>query len=1207
MHKLQQTLKKRIAILDGAMGTMIQRHNLSEDDYRGEQFADWKSDLKGNNDLLSITKPDVIAKIHEEYLEAGADILQTNTFNANAISLADYNMQHLSFKLNKASAELARKAADKYSTEKKPRFVAGSLGPTNRTASISPDVQKPEARNITFDQLMEAYYEATNGLVQGGADIILIETIFDTLNAKAAIFAVKKYFEDKNIELPIMISGTITDASGRTLSGQTTEAFWNSVRHAEPISVGLNCALGAKELRQYVETLSGIADTHISTYPNAGLPNAFGGYDETPEDMAEEIAEWARSGFINIVGGCCGTGPEHIKAIAKTIEGIEPRSIPNIKKECRLSGMEHFNIGDNNLFTNIGERTNVTGSTKFKRLIQEESYEEALSIAQKQVEAGAQIIDINMDAPLLDSKTCMIKFLNLISGEPEIAKVPIMLDSSKWDVIEAGLKCVQGKCIINSISLKEGEEDFINKAKLARKYGAAVIVMAFDEDGQADTKQRKVDICTRAYKVLTEDINFPPEDIIFDPNIFAVATGIEEHKRYGLDFIEAVKEIKSALSHAKISGGVSNVSFSFRGNNKVREAIHAVFLYHAIKAGLDMGIVNTGQLEIYDEVPEDLRDAIEDVILMRAENADDALLEVAEKYKGNKVTEKKQDNEWLNLPVDKRLEYALVKGITEYIEEDTEEFRQQCNNTLEIIEGPLMAGMNKVGDLFSEGKMFLPQVVKSARVMKKAVAYLQPFMDEEKSGSTKSAGKILLATVKGDVHDIGKNIVGIVLQCNGYEVIDAGVMVPCEKILQQAKEVGADIIGLSGLITPSLDEMAYVAKEMQRQGLNIPLLIGGATTSEMHTAVKIAPEYTNAPVVYVPDASRAVGVVNKLLSETLRDDYVAEIEEKYAEARERFARGMGNKKTISLKDARNNAFRPKYNPIEPAQLGIQKIETGFGILRNYIDWSMFYHTWGMKMKYPEILKDANKGEEAQKLYDDAQKMIDLFINDKRINPQSIVGIFPANSINEDIIIYRNNEELLRIHGLRQQTDRNGKPNYALADFIAHDTPDYIGAFAVTSGGGVDELVKEFEKNNDTYNAMMAKAVADRLVEALAEYSHEYVRKTLWGYAKNENLTNEQLINAEYEGIRPAPGYPACPDHTQKRDIWKLLDLENNTDIKLTDGLAMWPAASVSGFYFAHHESCYFNVNKISKDQLEDYSKRKGININEAEKCLISLI
>ncbi len=1207
MKNLQEILKNRVAILDGAMGTMIQKYNLSEDDYRGEQFADWDSDLKGNNDLLSLTKPEVIAEIHEQYLEAGADILQTNTFNANAISLADYNMQHLSFELNKSSAEIARKAADKFSTDKKPRFVAGSLGPTNRTASISPDVQRPEARNVTFDELVEAYYESTDGLVQGGADIILIETIFDTLNAKAAIFAVKKYFEDKGVELPIMISGTITDASGRTLSGQTTEAFWNSVRHAEPISVGLNCALGAKELRQYIEALSGMADTHISTYPNAGLPNAFGGYDETPEDMAHEVAEWAQSGFVNIIGGCCGTTPQHIAAIAKEVDGIDPRSISVIANACRLSGMEHFNINDDNLFTNIGERTNVTGSAKFKRLIKEENFDEALSIAQKQVEAGAQIIDINMDESLLDSKACMVKFLNLISGEPEIAKVPIMLDSSKWDVIEAGLKCVQGKCIINSISLKEGEEDFIHKAKLARKYGAAVIVMAFDEQGQADTAKRKVEICTRAYKVLTEQVNFPPEDIIFDPNIFAVATGIEEHKRYGLDFINAVKEIKATLPHAKISGGVSNVSFSFRGNNKVREAIHAVFLYHTIKAGMDMGIVNAGQLEVYDEVPTDLRDAVEDVILVRTDNADDTLLEIAEKYKGDKVTEKQQTNEWLNLPVDKRLEYTLVKGITEYIEEDTEEFRQQCTSTIEIIEGPLMAGMNKVGDLFAEGKMFLPQVVKSARVMKKAVAYLQPFMDKEKSGKTKSAGKILMATVKGDVHDIGKNIVSIVLQCNGYEVIDAGVMVPCEKILQMAKDVEADIIGLSGLITPSLDEMAHVAKEMQRQDFNVPLLIGGATTSEMHTAVKIAPEYKNAPTVYVPDASRAVGVVNKLLSDTLRDNYVAEVAEKYSQARERFAKGSNNKKLISLKEARNNAFKPTYAPVEPAQLGVQKIDVDFETLVKYIDWSMFYHTWGMKMRYPEILKDAEKGEEAQKLYDDAQEMIERFINDKRLEPQGIIGIFPANSEQEDIIIYKDNAELLRIHGLRQQTDRKGKPNYALADFIAHDKPDSIGAFAVTSGSGLDELIAEFEKNNDTYNSMLAKAVADRLAEAFAEYAHELVRTKIWGYARNESLGNKELITEQYTGIRPAPGYPACPDHTQKLAIWQLLDVENAIGLKLTESLAMQPSAAISGFYFAHPESCYFNINKIDRDQLEDYAKRKGISLQEAEKWLAPVL
>jgi 5-methyltetrahydrofolate--homocysteine methyltransferase len=1210
-------LERRILVLDGAMGTMIQTYDLSEKDYRGVRFADWKSDVKGNNDLLSITKPEVIAEIHAAYLEAGADIIQTNTFNSNRIAMADYGMEALSFELNKASAALAKGLAEKYSTVDRPRFVAGSIGPTNRTASISPNVNDPAARNVTFDQLVEAYYEAVDGLVAGRADIILIETIFDTLNAKAAIFAVEKYFEDKNIRLPVMISGTITDASGRTLSGQTTEAFWHSVRHANPVSIGLNCALGPKDLRQYVETLSTIANVRISTHPNAGLPNAFGGYDETPHEMAVEISEWAQSGFLNIVGGCCGTTPDHIRSIAAAVAGFPPRKIPDIPAACRLSGLEPFKIDEDSLFVNVGERTNVTGSAKFKKLIVEGKFDEALSVAREQVESGAQIIDINMDEGLLDSKNAMTTFMNLISGEPDIARVPIMIDSSKWEIIEAGLKCTQGKSVVNSISLKEGEEEFIRHAKLVRRYGAAVIVMAFDEKGQADTIARKVDICARAYAILTEKIGFPPEDIIFDPNIFAVATGIEEHNNYGVDFIEATRLIKQKLPHTLISGGVSNVSFSFRGNNPVREAIHAVFLYHAAKAGMDMGIVNAGQLAIYDDIPAELRDAVEDVVLNRKDTATETLLGLAEKYRGSGKVIEKENEEWRSYPVEKRLEHALVKGVTDYIEEDTEEARRKCKRSLEVIEGPLMSGMNVVGDLFGEGKMFLPQVVKSARVMKKAVAWLLPFMEAEKDANTKSAGKILMATVKGDVHDIGKNIVGIVFQCNGYEVVDLGVMVSCEKILQTAREEKVDIIGLSGLITPSLEEMAHVASEMQRQGFTLPLLIGGATTSEMHTAVKIAPKYDH-PVVYVPDASRAIGVVNSLLSETLRPPYMTGVHKKYEAARERFAAKAAHKKLIPLAEARANAFRPdwsSYKPTKPPKLGVQVVDMSFEELRPYIDWSPFFYTWGLMMKYPQILKDDVKGEEARKIFSDAQEMIETFIRDKRVRPRGVVGFFPAGSAHEDIVLYADDtrkSERTRIYGLRQQLrkEKEGRPNYCLSDFIApvdSGVADYLGVFAVTAGDGLEEIVTAYERDNDPYRSMMAKAVADRFAEAFAECLHKRVRMELWGYAKDEDLSVAELIEEKYRGIRPAPGYPACPDHTQKRDLWQLLDAEESTGIILTESLAMWPASSVSGFYFSHPETTYFGVNLIGRDQLEDYARRKGMDITEAEKWLAPVL
>ena len=1213
---LTDALKNRILILDGAMGTMIQGYRLNEAEYRGDRFKDWKSDLKGNNDLLVLTKPAVIAEIHQAYLDAGADIIQTNTFNATRIAMSDYGMEETSFEINKAAATLARSLADKASTPAKPRFVAGSLGPTNRTASISPEVNNPGARNVTFDQQVDAYYESIDGLVQGGADILLVETIFDTLNAKAAIFAAEKYFDDKNFRMPFMLSGTITDASGRTLSGQTTEAFWNSVSHAQPLAIGLNCALGPKELRQYVETLSNIANTNVLVYPNAGLPNAFGGYDETPEEMVQEMREWASSGFINIMGGCCGTTPAHIRAMAKSVEGIKPRVIPVIPKACRLSGLEPFTIDDNSLFVNVGERTNVTGSAKFRKLIKDEKYDEALSVAREQVENGAQIIDINMDEGLIDSKFAMQHFMNLIAGEPDIARVPIMIDSSKWEVIEAGLKCAQGKCIVNSISMKEGEEAFIQQAKLVRRYGAAVVVMAFDETGQADTIARKVDICTRAYKILTEKVGFPAEDIIFDPNIFAVATGIEEHNNYGVDFIEATRTIKNTLPHALVSGGVSNVSFSLRGNNMVREAIHSVFLYHATRAGMDMGIVNAGALVIYDDIPAELRDGIEDVILNRRPEGTENLLALAEKYRDSGKALEKETLEWRGWPVDKRLEHALVKGITDFIEADTEEARARSKRSLDVIEGPLMAGMNVVGDLFGAGKMFLPQVVKSARVMKRSVAYLLPYMEAEKDTSVKSAGKILMATVKGDVHDIGKNIVGIVFQCNGYEVIDLGVMVPAEKILQTARAEKVDIIGLSGLITPSLEEMAHVASEMQRQGFTLPRLIGGATTSEIHTAVKIAPHYKH-PVVYVPDASRAVGVVSNLLSDTLRPPYLAEVEKRYELARERFAQKSQTKKLIPLAEARANAFKPdwsNYTPPKPLQPGVTVLDNiTYEMLRPYIDWSPFFYTWGLMAKYPKIFEDEIVGEEAKKLFKDAQEMIEAFIKDKRLKPRGVVGLFPAASEGEDIIVYTDETrktELQRIYGLRQQIKRNeGKANFGLADFIApvDGKPDYIGTFAVTSGDGLETVIKEYEANHDTYGAMMAKAIADRFAEAFAEYLHQQVRVKYWGYAPDEKLDNEGLLKEEYRGIRPAPGYPANPDHTQKITLWELLDAEKNTGIILTESLAMWPASSVSGFYFSHPDSYYLSINLIGKDQLEDYAQRKGIAVSEAARWLAPIL
>ncbi|MGJ0483486.1 MAG: methionine synthase [Methylomicrobium sp.] len=1203
---LKQLLSQKILFLDGAMGTMIQSYKLEEKDYRGTRFADWDIDLKGNNDLLSLTQPAIIKAIHSAYLEAGSDILETNTFNSTRVAMADYRMESLVYEINVESARLARQACDDYTlkTPGKPRFVAGVLGPTNRTASMSPDVNDPGFRNISFDELVEAYTEATQGLIDGGADILLIETVFDTLNAKAAAFAVAAYFEKIGYKLPVMISGTITDASGRTLSGQTVAAFWHSLKHVEPISFGFNCALGAKELRQHIDELSTIADTHVSAHPNAGLPNEFGEYDESPEAMAKEIADWARQGYLNIIGGCCGTTPAHIKAIIDAVTPFPPRAIPDIPKACRLSGLEPMTIGPDSLFVNVGERTNVTGSAAFKRLIIAGDYEAALDVARQQVENGAQVIDINMDEGMLESKDAMVRFLMLLASEPDIAKVPIMLDSSKWEILEAGLKCIQGKGIVNSISLKEGEAKFIDHAKLVRRYGAAVIVMAFDEAGQADTKARKVEICTRAYRILTEQLRFPPEDIIFDPNIFAIATGIDEHNNYGMDFIDATREIKETLPHALISGGVSNVSFSFRGNNPVREAIHAVFLYHAIQAGMDMGIVNAGQLAIYEDIPAELRDVVEDVVLNLHPGATEKLLEIAERYRGDGSTgaAKPEELEWRSWPVNKRLEHALVKGIADFIDEDTEQARLEAEKPLHVIEGPLMDGMNVVGDLFGAGKMFLPQVVKSARVMKKAVAYLMPFMEAKEAGERQTNGKILMATVKGDVHDIGKNIVGVVLQCNNYEVIDLGVMVPSETILQTARKENVDIIGLSGLITPSLDEMVHLAKEMQRQGFTIPLLIGGATTSRAHTAVKIEPNYEGA-TVYVPDASRGVGVAGSLLSADLQTDYIASVRAEYREVRERHKGKEAKTPQHTIEEARRNkAVWGNHEPIKPSFLGVQVIDRfPLETLVWYIDWSPFFQTWELAGRYPKILDDTVVGTEARKLFEDAQVMLHKIISEEWLTARAVIGFFPANSEGDDVIVYEDESRIkIRevLHHLRQQNVKApGRPNYCLSDFIApagQGIADYIGAFAVTTGIGIEAKLAEFELDHDDYSAIMLKALADRLAEALAEYMHQAVRTDYWGYAKDEKLNNEQLIGEAYQGIRPAPGYPACPDHTEKAKLFELLNVTDNTGITLTESYAMYPTAAVSGWYFAHPEAQYFNVGKINKDQLQDYAKRKGI-------------
>ncbi len=1195
------------------MGTMIQSYKLTEKDYRGDRFAGWPSDLKGNNDLLSITQPDIIKAIHRAYLDAGSDIIETNTFNATRVAMADYRMEELAYEINVASARIAKQAAQEVSalTPDKPRFVAGVLGPTNRTSSMSPDVNDPGFRNITFDDLVTTYSEATQGLIDGGADIILIETVFDTLNAKAAIFAVEETFDKLGYKLPVMISGTITDASGRTLSGQTVAAFWASLKHVQPISIGFNCALGAKELRQYIEELSSIADTYVSAHPNAGLPNEFGEYDETPEEMAAELSDWAANGYLNIIGGCCGTSPDTIKAIVKAVGKYPPRKIPELEKKCHLSGLEPMVIGPDTLFVNVGERTNVTGSAVFKKLIIEENYEAALDVAKQQVESGAQIIDINMDEGMLDSKAAMVRFLNLIAAEPDIAKVPVMLDSSKWDILEAGLKCIQGKGIVNSISMKEGEAAFIKHARLVRRYGAAVIVMAFDEQGQADTMARKIEICSRAYKILVEQIGFPPEDIIFDPNIFAVATGIEEHNNYGVDFIEATRIIKQTLPHALVSGGVSNVSFSFRGNNPVREAIHAVFLYHAIHAGMDMGIVNAGQLAIYADIPTDLRDAVEDVILNRTPEGTEKLLEIAEKYRGSGQAAKQEFLEWREWPVNKRLEHALVKGITDFIDEDTEQARLEAGKPLDVIEGPLMDGMNVVGDLFGEGKMFLPQVVKSARVMKKAVAYLMPFMDAAKDGVRQTNGKVLMATVKGDVHDIGKNIVAVVLQCNNYEVIDLGVMVPSETILKTAREQNVDIIGLSGLITPSLDEMVHVAKEMQRQGFTIPLLIGGATTSRAHTAVKIEPNY-ESPTIYVTDASRSVGVVSALLSEDLKADFITKARADYATVRERHKGRHAKTQQHSLEAARQNKFHfDHYQPLKPKFLGAKVIDHfPLDTLVWFIDWTPFFHTWELAGHYPEILSDHIVGQEALKLFEDAQEMLKHLIREEWLTAKAVIGFFPANSSDDDIILYsddgRTKQHEVLNHLRQQNVKAPGRPNYCLSDFIApvgSGIADYIGGFAVTTGIGIETKLAEFAKDHDDYSAIMLKSLADRLAEAFAEYLHQAVRRDYWGYAEDESHDAAALLAEAYQGIRPAPGYPACPDHTEKAKLFALLNVTEHTTIELTESFAMTPTAAVSGWYFSHPDSQYFNVGKIEQDQLHDYAKRKGLNVEVAERWL----
>lgn len=1210
---------KRILVLDGAMGTEIQNRKFSEEDFRGERFTTWNHPLKGNNDLLILTQPDAIRATHLDYFLAGADIVETNTFSSTTIAQADYGMEAVAYELNREGARLAREAAAlAEKRDGKRRFVAGAVGPTNRTASISPDVNNPGFRAVSFDDLATAYGEQIQGLVDGGAELILIETIFDTLNAKAAVFAANSVFEKTGNRLPIMISGTITDLSGRTLSGQTPTAFWHSLSHAAPLTIGLNCALGAREMRAHIAELSRVADTLVCAYPNAGLPNEFGLYDESPEATAALIAEFADSGLVNIVGGCCGTTPAHIRAMAEAVEGKAPRLVPKIKPLLRLSGLEPFVLDETIPFVNVGERTNVTGSAKFRKLIKEGKLSEALDVARDQVANGAQIIDVNMDEGLLDSEKAMVEFLHLVAAEPDIARVPVMVDSSKFHVIEAGLKCLQGKGIVNSISMKEGVEKFIADAKTVRAYGAAVVVMAFDEKGQADTYTRKSEICARAYKILTEDVGFPPEDIIFDPNVFAVATGIEEHDNYGVDFLDAVKYIRANLPHAHVSGGISNLSFSFRGNEPVREAMHCVFLYHAIKLGMDMGIVNAGQLAVYDALDTELRELCEDVVLNRRKDATERLLDAAPRFKGDGKGEVRvQDLAWRELAVTKRLEHALVNGITAFIEEDTEAARLEAEKPLHVIEGPLMAGMNVVGDLFGAGKMFLPQVVKSARVMKQAVAYLQPYLEAEKraSGLTEmpAAGKIIMATVKGDVHDIGKNIVGVVLQCNNYEVIDLGVMVPAQTILEAARREKADIIGLSGLITPSLDEMVHVAAEMEREGFSIPLLIGGATTSRVHTAVKIHPAYNRGQAVYVTDASRAVGVVSTLLSDETNDNYTADLKAEYEKVAAAHARSEADKLRLPIDKARANAVKldwESYTPPKPSFTGTRTFQTyDLGELANYIDWTPFFQTWEMKGRYPAILEDEKQGEAARSLFEDAQAMLKRIIDERWFQAKAVIGFWPANSVGDDIHLYTGesrSEVLTTFHGLRQQlSKRDGRPNTCLADFVApHGVkPDYLGAFVVTAGIGEDRIADKLKGKNDDYSSIMAKALADRLAEAFAERMHERVRKEFWGYAPNEAFSITEMHGEPYDGIRPAAGYPAQPDHTEKAQLFELLAAERRIGVKLTESYAMWPGASVSGLYFSHPESHYFGVAKVERDQVEDYAARKGMDIREVERWL----
>lgn len=1219
---LRAALAERVLVIDGAMGTAIQRDRPDEAGYRGERFADWGSDLQGNNDLLTLTQPDIIAGIHREYLEAGADIIETNTFNANAVSLSDYDMADLAYELNLEAARLARSACDDVATPERPRYVAGALGPTTRTASISPDVNDPGARNVTWDDLVAAYTTAARGLVDGGADLIVIETIFDTLNAKAAIFAVETLFEEEGRRWPVVISGTITDASGRTLSGQTTEAFWHSVRHAQPLLVGLNCALGAKEMRPFLADLARVADTFVSAYPNAGLPNAFGEYDEAAEETAAIVAEFAEAGLVNLVGGCCGTTPDHIGAIARAVADKAPREVPTVRPALRLAGLEPVSVDEDSLFVNIGERTNVTGSARFKKLIKDGDYDTGLSVAAQQVESGAQVIDVNMDEGMLDGVAAMDRFLKLVASEPDISRVPLMVDSSKWEVIEAGLKCVQGKPIVNSISMKEGEETFRQQARLVRRYGAAAVVMAFDEDGQADTLERRKEICARAYRILVDEVGFDPHDIIFDPNVFAVATGIEEHAAYGTDFIEACRWIRENLPGAHVSGGISNVSFSFRGNNPVREAIHAVFLFHAVRAGLDMGIVNAGALVVYDEVDERLRERIEDVILNRRPDATERLLEVAEEYRGTGEVAEKAADEWRSLPVGERITHALVKGIDAHVETDTEELRQEIaargGRPIEVIEGPLMDGMNVVGDLFGAGKMFLPQVVKSARVMKKAVAYLIPFIEEEKANdpalaATKDTnGTIVMATVKGDVHDIGKNIVGVVLACNNYEVIDLGVMVPAQKILDAAREHSADIIGLSGLITPSLDEMVGFANEMQRQGLEIPLLIGGATTSRAHTAVKVDPRY-DGPVVWVKDASRSVPVAAALLHPQQRERLLGDVKVDYDALRARHAVKQ-DRPMIPLEKARERRTPidwSAYEPVAPTRPGVHVLEDyPIAELVDYIDWQPFFNAWEMKGRFPDILNNPATREAAAPLYRDARAMLDRVVEERWLTARGVYGFFPANGEGDDTVLYADEERTSRLavlHHLRQQGEhREGVPNRSLADFVAPvetGLADHVGAFAVTAGIGLEERVAAYKADHDDYNAILLEALADRLAEAFAERLHERVRTELWGHEPAEELSNEDLIAERYRGIRPAPGYPACPEHTEKLTLWELLDVEATTGITLTESMAMWPGAAVSGWYFAHPQSQYFVVGRLGRDQVEDYAARKGWSVAEAERWL----